>query len=169
MALIQKVDRLQISCPPAAGQQYHPVPNPALHYSPGCVQCVHLVASEQCGDCRADLCVLLCCACCAAGLFPCILGHEAAGVVESVGEGVTSVKPGEITICTWRDLSTTLPVVLFQSKVVMSTLPPLQREFWLGLGFRVVRVEWNHEAHQKQLVAAAATGSEAVATFAQVQ
>lgn len=28
------------------------------------------------------------------GLFPCILGHEAAGVVESVGPGVTSVKPG---------------------------------------------------------------------------
>lgn len=30
----------------------------------------------------------------ATGLFPCILGHEAAGVVESVGEGVTAVKPG---------------------------------------------------------------------------
>lgn len=29
-----------------------------------------------------------------AGLFPCVLGHEAAGIVESVGEGVTSVKPG---------------------------------------------------------------------------
>ncbi len=29
------------------------------------------------------------------GLFPCVLGHEAAGVVESVGEGVTSVQPGE--------------------------------------------------------------------------
>ena len=29
------------------------------------------------------------------GLFPCILGHEAAGVVESVGEGVTSVAPGD--------------------------------------------------------------------------
>jgi len=29
------------------------------------------------------------------GKFPCILGHEAAGVVESVGEGVTSVKPGD--------------------------------------------------------------------------
>ncbi len=28
------------------------------------------------------------------GLFPCILGHEGGGVVESVGEGVTSVEPG---------------------------------------------------------------------------
>ncbi|KAI8474378.1 MAG: formaldehyde dehydrogenase [Monoraphidium minutum] len=32
------------------------------------------------------------------GLFPCILGHEAAGVVESVGDGVTSVKPGDHVI-----------------------------------------------------------------------
>uniref|UniRef100_A0A7S0R9Y7 S-(hydroxymethyl)glutathione dehydrogenase n=1 Tax=Chlamydomonas leiostraca TaxID=1034604 RepID=A0A7S0R9Y7_9CHLO len=32
------------------------------------------------------------------GLFPCVLGHEAAGVVESVGEGVTSVKPGDHVI-----------------------------------------------------------------------
>jgi S-(hydroxymethyl)glutathione dehydrogenase / alcohol dehydrogenase len=29
------------------------------------------------------------------GLFPCILGHEAAGIVESVGAGVESVKPGD--------------------------------------------------------------------------
>ncbi|AQZ18455.1 SFA1 (YDL168W) [Zygosaccharomyces parabailii] len=29
------------------------------------------------------------------GSFPCILGHEGAGIVESVGEGVTSVKPGD--------------------------------------------------------------------------
>mmetsp|Transcript_6647 Transcript_6647/g.8050 ORF Transcript_6647/g.8050 Transcript_6647/m.8050 type:complete len:406 (-) Transcript_6647:188-1405(-) len=29
------------------------------------------------------------------GQFPCILGHEAGAVVESVGEGVTSVKPGD--------------------------------------------------------------------------
>ena len=28
------------------------------------------------------------------GLFPVILGHEGGGVVESVGPGVTSVKPG---------------------------------------------------------------------------
>ena len=32
------------------------------------------------------------------GLFPCILGHEAAGVVESVGEGVTSVAPGDAVV-----------------------------------------------------------------------
>lgn len=32
------------------------------------------------------------------GLFPCVLGHEAAGVVESVGEGVTSVAPGDHVI-----------------------------------------------------------------------
>ena len=32
------------------------------------------------------------------GLFPAVLGHEASGVVESVGEGVTSVKPGDHVI-----------------------------------------------------------------------
>lgn len=32
------------------------------------------------------------------GLFPCILGHEAAGVVESVGEGVSSVSRGDHVI-----------------------------------------------------------------------
>lgn len=32
------------------------------------------------------------------GLFPAILGHEGAGVVESVGEDVTSVKPGDRVI-----------------------------------------------------------------------
>ncbi|GFY52111.1 alcohol dehydrogenase class-3 [Trichonephila inaurata madagascariensis] len=30
--------------------------------------------------------------------FPCILGHEGAGIIESVGEGVTSVKPGDIVV-----------------------------------------------------------------------
>ena len=32
------------------------------------------------------------------GLFPCILGHEAGCVVESIGVGVTSVKPGDHVI-----------------------------------------------------------------------
>src|SRR5437773_1872510 len=34
----------------------------------------------------------------AEGLFPCILGHEGAGVVVEVGPGVTSVKPGDHVI-----------------------------------------------------------------------
>jgi Zn-dependent alcohol dehydrogenase len=32
------------------------------------------------------------------GLFPCILGHEATGIVESIGEGVTSVAVGDTVI-----------------------------------------------------------------------
>ena len=34
--------------------------------------------------------------------FPYLLGHEAAGVVESVGEGVTDVAPGDYVILNWR-------------------------------------------------------------------
>ncbi|TGO06387.1 S-(hydroxymethyl)mycothiol dehydrogenase [Serinibacter arcticus] len=34
--------------------------------------------------------------------FPYLLGHEAAGVVEEVGEGVTDVAPGDYVILNWR-------------------------------------------------------------------
>ncbi|MFF9112496.1 S-(hydroxymethyl)mycothiol dehydrogenase [Streptomyces sp. NPDC014805] len=34
--------------------------------------------------------------------FPFLLGHEAAGVVESVGEDVTEVAPGDFVILNWR-------------------------------------------------------------------
>ena len=34
--------------------------------------------------------------------FPFLLGHEAAGVVEAVGEGVTDVAPGDFVILNWR-------------------------------------------------------------------
>ncbi|MGQ5593943.1 S-(hydroxymethyl)mycothiol dehydrogenase [Streptomyces sp. ESR1.13] len=34
--------------------------------------------------------------------FPFLLGHEAAGVVESVGEGVSTVAPGDFVILNWR-------------------------------------------------------------------
>lgn len=32
------------------------------------------------------------------GAFPIILGHEGGGIVESVGEGVTDLSPGSVTL-----------------------------------------------------------------------
>jgi S-(hydroxymethyl)mycothiol dehydrogenase len=34
--------------------------------------------------------------------FPFLLGHEAAGIVESVGEGVTGTAPGDFVVLNWR-------------------------------------------------------------------
>jgi S-(hydroxymethyl)mycothiol dehydrogenase len=34
--------------------------------------------------------------------FPFLLGHEASGIVESVGDGVTNVVPGDFVILNWR-------------------------------------------------------------------
>jgi len=34
--------------------------------------------------------------------FPFLLGHEAAGVVEAVGEGVTEIEPGDFVVLNWR-------------------------------------------------------------------
>ena len=43
--------------------------------------------------------------------FPFLLGHEAAGVVESVGEGVTDVAPGDFVVLNWRAVCGQLPSV----------------------------------------------------------
>jgi S-(hydroxymethyl)mycothiol dehydrogenase len=34
--------------------------------------------------------------------FPFLLGHEAAGIVETVGDGVTEIEPGDFVILNWR-------------------------------------------------------------------
>src|SRR5437588_749530 len=34
--------------------------------------------------------------------FPFLLGHEAAGIVESVGDGVTEIQAGDFVILNWR-------------------------------------------------------------------
>lgn len=52
-----------------------------------------------CGVCHTDLTY------CAGGMsdeFPFLLGHEAAGIVERVGDGVTTVEPGDFVILNWR-------------------------------------------------------------------
>jgi S-(hydroxymethyl)mycothiol dehydrogenase len=58
-----------------------------------------LVKVQSCGVCHTDLHYR------EGGIndeFPFLLGHEAAGVVESVGEGVTNVGPGDFVVLNWR-------------------------------------------------------------------
>ncbi|MGV9378877.1 S-(hydroxymethyl)mycothiol dehydrogenase [Nonomuraea sp. NPDC003707] len=58
-----------------------------------------LVRVQACGVCHTDLHYR------EGGIsddFPFLLGHEAAGVVESVGDGVTDVAPGDFVILNWR-------------------------------------------------------------------
>jgi len=58
-----------------------------------------IVAVQACGVCHTDLHYR------EGGIgddFPYLLGHEAAGVVESVGAGVTEVAPGDHVILNWR-------------------------------------------------------------------
>lgn len=57
------------------------------------------VAIKAVGICHTDLVI----ASGAMGLqFPAVLGHEGAGIVESVGDGVTSVKPGDKVLLTFN-------------------------------------------------------------------
>ncbi len=58
-----------------------------------------VVAVQACGVCHTDLHYR------EGGInddFPFLLGHEAAGVVESVGAGVTDVAPGDFVVLNWR-------------------------------------------------------------------
>jgi S-(hydroxymethyl)mycothiol dehydrogenase len=58
-----------------------------------------LVKVQACGVCHTDLHYR------EGGInndFPFLLGHEAAGIVESVGAGVTNVKPGDFVVLNWR-------------------------------------------------------------------
>ena len=58
-----------------------------------------LVQVQACGVCHTDLHYR------EGGInddFPFLLGHEAAGVVESIGEGVTHVEPGDFVVLNWR-------------------------------------------------------------------
>ncbi len=52
-----------------------------------------LVKLHACGVCHTDLYTAS--GADPSGYTPCVLGHEGAGVVETVGEGVTSVQPGD--------------------------------------------------------------------------
>ncbi|MGH3635517.1 MAG: S-(hydroxymethyl)mycothiol dehydrogenase [Mycobacterium sp.] len=67
------------------------VPDPAGHDV--------VVRVQACGVCHTDLTYR------EGGItdeFPFLLGHEAAGVVEAVGEAVTLVAPGDFVVLNWR-------------------------------------------------------------------
>ncbi len=58
-----------------------------------------VVKVQACGVCHTDLHYR------EGGInddFPFLLGHEAAGVVESVGSGVTDLEPGDFVVLNWR-------------------------------------------------------------------
>ncbi|MQY16042.1 S-(hydroxymethyl)mycothiol dehydrogenase [Streptomyces sp. RB5] len=58
-----------------------------------------VVKIQACGVCHTDLHYKQ------GGIndeFPFLLGHEAAGVVEAVGDGVTDVAPGDFVVLNWR-------------------------------------------------------------------
>ena len=58
-----------------------------------------LVRVQACGVCHTDLHYR------EGGIndeFPFLLGHEAAGVVEAVGDGVANVEPGDFVVLNWR-------------------------------------------------------------------
>jgi S-(hydroxymethyl)mycothiol dehydrogenase len=58
-----------------------------------------VVRVQACGVCHTDLHYR------EGGIndeFPFLLGHEAAGIVEEVGEGVTNLEPGDFVVLNWR-------------------------------------------------------------------
>ena len=58
-----------------------------------------VVAIQACGVCHTDLHYR------EGGIndeFPFLLGHEAAGIVETIGDGVTHVAVGDFVILNWR-------------------------------------------------------------------
>src|SRR3954470_17512244 len=60
------------------------------------------VTVQACGVCHTDLHYR------EGGIndeFPFLLGHEAAGLVESVGAGVDEVEPGDFVVPNWRPVS----------------------------------------------------------------
>ena len=58
-----------------------------------------VVSVQACGVCHTDLHYR------EGGInndFPFLLGHEAAGIVEAIGDGVVGVAPGDFVVLNWR-------------------------------------------------------------------
>ena len=87
-----------------------------------------LVRVAHCGVCHSDLHVVdggL------PGMMPTVLGHEAAGVVEAVGEGVSELAPGDTVIMTLKPVCGRCyfcvrgqPTLCASSNTLLPTIPP---------------------------------------------
>ena len=87
-----------------------------------------LVRVAHCGVCHSDLHVVdggL------PGMMPTVLGHEAAGVVEAVGEGVSELAPGDTVIMTLKPVCGRCyfcvrgqPSLCASSNTLLPTIPP---------------------------------------------
>ena len=84
-----------------------------------------VVGSQACGVCHTDLHYR------EGGIndeFPFLLGHEAAGVVEAVGEGVTEVAPGDFVVLNWRAVCGAVPRLRQGQAVVLLRHPQRHAE-----------------------------------------
>ena len=84
-----------------------------------------LVNVQACGVCHTDLHYKM------GGIgedYPYLLGHEAAGVVEAVGDGVTEVAPGDFVILNWRAVCGQCRAVQARPPVVLLRHPQRQAE-----------------------------------------
>ena len=68
------------------------------------------VRVHHCGVCHSDLT----CSRSASGASPIVLGHEAAGVVDAVGAGVTSLAPGDQVVLT--PIAAVRPLLLVRAR-----------------------------------------------------
>ena len=98
-----------------------------------------VVQVQACGVCHTDLHYR------EGGInddFPFLLGHEAAGVVEAVGEGVTDVAPGDFVILNWRAVGRHLPGLPARRALVLLRHPQRRPEDDPGVGSGAVARRW---------------------------
>ena len=98
-----------------------------------------VVKVQACGVCHTDLHYR------EGGInddFPFLLGHEAAGVVEAVGEGVTEVAPGDFVILNWRAVCGAVPGLPARPPVVLLRHPQRHPEDDAGGRHRALARRW---------------------------
>jgi S-(hydroxymethyl)mycothiol dehydrogenase len=118
-----------------------------------------VVRVQACGVCHTDLHYR------EGGIndeFPFLLGHEAAGVVEAVGEGVENVVPGDFVVLNWRAVCGSCracdrgePWYCFATHNATQKMTPRRapRSPLLGIGASARRRSWRGSARGRPVAA----------------